>query len=68
MNRIRCARNDPSSAERSWVYFATQSIAEYNSTPYSVTGFSPSYLLNDNSFEIFLMNLLIPLILMLIGK
>ena len=52
VNRIRCACNDPSSPKRSWTYFASRCATEYNSTPHSVTGYSPAYLLNGNSSEI----------------
>lgn len=60
VNRIRCARNDPSSPNSSWTSFATRCVSEYNSSPHSVTGFSPSYLLYGDSSNVIPLELCIP--------
>lgn len=52
VNRIRCAKNDESSPIRSWTHFASKCVSEYNDSPHSVTGYSPSYLLNGCSQNI----------------
>jgi hypothetical protein len=50
VNRIRCDHNDPSlSSSPSWTTIASKCVAQYNSTPHSVTSFSPAYLLNGSS-------------------
>ena len=49
VNRIRCLRNDTSSPSSSpWTTIASQCVAQYNSTPHSITTFSPAYLLNGS--------------------
>ena len=53
VNRLRCARNDvPTARKHSWTSLASKCVAEYNSTPHSVTGFSPSYRLSAKSCDI----------------
>ncbi len=49
VNRIRCAKHaDNASPRMSWTTLASQCVNQYNQTPHSVTGFSPSYLLSGN--------------------
>lgn len=46
VNKIRCLKNDPSLSSRTnWTTIAKHCVLQYNSTPHSVTSFSPSYLL-----------------------
>lgn len=44
VNRIRCVFNSPNE-NRSWSTIAFSCVDQYNSTPHSVTRFSPKYLL-----------------------
>lgn len=56
VNRIRCARNDSSALSKNkkvaWTTLASKCVSDYNATPHSVTGFSPSYLLSGESSDI----------------
>ncbi len=45
VNRIRCRINE-SANSMSWASIAHKCVTEYNATIHSVTGFSPTYLLN----------------------
>jgi len=46
VNKIRCVKHDKSfPSRRSWPTIAEHCIYQYNSSPHSVTSFSPSYLL-----------------------
>lgn len=44
VNRVRCAKNDPSSPTRAWPTIAAKCVSDYNNSPHSVTGFPPAYL------------------------
>lgn len=52
VNRVRCARNDPSTPSRAWPVLASKCIDDYNNSPHSVTGFAPAYLLHGSSRSI----------------
>lgn len=53
VNRIRCAKNDPSTPpNQSWTKIAHDCVKQYNNSPHSVTSFSPSYLLHGNNTSV----------------
>lgn len=51
VNKIRCKINEDGN-KKAWTTIAHECVDQYNKTIHSVTGFSPSYLLNGMNFEI----------------
>ena len=53
VNRMRCAKHDPSSpSSQTWTQIAKTCVKQYNVTPHTVTRFSPSYLLSGVSTDV----------------
>lgn len=61
VNRIRCAKHDKTSPrKKTWCMIAKECVEQYNNSPHSVTGFSPSYLLSGTSSDIIPLSLSSP--------